>query len=144
FFAGNSLCSTYIAVLFETLGYREFSVNVISKSGTTTETAVAFRLIKKLLEENYAEAAKERIYETMDKADGALKSEADAEVYESFVSPDAVGGRFTVLTPVGLLPIAVSGADIDALMQGAADTMEAYSDADLSKNEAYQYAALRN
>ena len=144
FFAGNSLSSTYISELIETIGDRDFSVNVISKSGTTTETAVAFRIFKKLLEEKYGEAAKERIYATTDKANGALKSEADAEGYESFVIPDAVGGRFTVLTPVGLLPIAVSGADIDALMQGAADAMEAYSDADLSKNEAYQYAALRN
>lgn len=144
FFAGNSLSSTYIAELIETIGDRDFSVNVISKSGTTTETAVAFRIFKKLLEEKYGEAAKERIYATTDKANGALKSEADAEGYETFVIPDAVGGRFTVLTPVGLLPIAVSGADIDALMQGAADAMVEYSDADLAKNEAYQYAALRN
>lgn len=144
FFAGNSLSSTYIAELIEAIGDRDFSVNVISKSGTTTETAVAFRIFKKLLEEKYGEDAKNRIYATTDKANGALKSEADAEGYESFVIPDAVGGRFTVLTPVGLLPIAVSGADIDALMQGAADAMEEYSDADLSKNEAYQYAALRN
>ncbi|RPA61245.1 glucose-6-phosphate isomerase [Aerococcus agrisoli] len=144
FFAGNSLSSTYLAELIEAIGDRDFSVNVISKSGTTTETAVAFRIFKKLLEEKYGEEAKNRIYATTDKANGALKSEADAQGYESFVIPDAVGGRFTVLTPVGLLPIAVSGADIDALMQGAADAMEEYSDADLTKNEAYQYAALRN
>ncbi|OYQ64828.1 glucose-6-phosphate isomerase [Aerococcus sp. 1KP-2016] len=144
FFAGNSLSSTYLAELIEAIGDRDFSVNVISKSGTTTETAVAFRIFKKLLEEKYGEEAKNRIYATTDKANGALKSEADAQGYESFVIPDAVGGRFTVLTPVGLLPIAVSGADIDALMQGAADAMEEYSDADLEKNEAYQYAALRN
>lgn len=144
FYAGNSLSSTYLAELIEAIGDRDFSVNVISKSGTTTETAVAFRIFKKLLEEKYGEEAKNRIYATTDKANGALKSEADAQGYESFVIPDAVGGRFTVLTPVGLLPIAVSGADIDALMQGAADAMEEYSDADLEKNEAYQYAALRN
>lgn len=144
FFAGNSLSSTYLAELIEAIGDRDFSVNVISKSGTTTETAVAFRIFKKLLEEKYGEEAKNRIYATTDKANGALKSEADAQGYESFVIPDAVGGRFTVLTPVGLLPIAVSGADIDALMQGSADAMEEYSDADLEKNEAYQYAALRN
>ncbi|WP_124058115.1 glucose-6-phosphate isomerase [Vaginisenegalia massiliensis] len=145
FFAGNSISSTYLADLLDVIGDRDFSINVISKSGTTTEPAIAFRVLKEKLVAKYgAEEAKKRIYATTDQARGALKQEADAQGYECFVIPDAVGGRFTVLTPVGLLPIAVSGADIDQLMQGAADAMAAYSNPDLSQNQAYQYAALRN
>jgi glucose-6-phosphate isomerase len=145
FFAGNSISSTYLADLIEVIGDRDFSVNVISKSGTTTEPAIAFRVFKELLIKKYGkEEANKRIYATTDRAKGAVKVEADTEGWETFVIPDDVGGRFTVLTPVGLLPIAVSGADIDALMQGAADAREAYSNADLKENEAYQYAALRN
>lgn len=145
FFAGNSISSTYLADLIEVIGDRDFSVNVISKSGTTTEPAIAFRVFKELLIKKYGkEEANKRIYATTDRAKGAVKVEADTEGWETFVIPDDVGGRFTVLTPVGLLPIAVSGADIDALMQGAADAREAYSTPDLNENEAYQYAALRN
>ncbi|SFH94420.1 glucose-6-phosphate isomerase [Pisciglobus halotolerans] len=145
FFAGNSISSTYISHLIEIIGDRDFSVNIISKSGTTTEPAIAFRIFKELLVKKYGkEEAKKRIYATTDKARGALKSEADAEGYESFVIPDDIGGRFSVLTAVGLLPIAVSGADIDALMQGAADASDAYASDKLEENEAYQYAAIRN
>ncbi|MFL2134747.1 glucose-6-phosphate isomerase [Desemzia sp. FAM 24101] len=145
FFAGNSISSTYLNDLVEVIGDRDFSVNMISKSGTTTEPAIAFRVFKELLIKKYGEeGAKERIYATTDKAKGSLKGEADAQGYETFVIPDDVGGRFSVLTAVGLLPIAVSGADIDALMKGAADASEAYSSDKLEENEAYQYAALRN
>ncbi|AYW44587.1 glucose-6-phosphate isomerase [Tetragenococcus koreensis] len=144
-FAGNSISSTYLADLIEMIGDRDFSVNVISKSGTTTEPAIAFRVFKELLINKYGEEeANKRIYATTDRQKGAVKEEVDAQGWESFVIPDDVGGRFTVLTPVGLLPIAVSGADIDALMQGAADARKEYADPDLKKNEAYQYAALRN
>ncbi len=144
-FAGNSISSTYLADLIEMIGDRDFSVNVISKSGTTTEPAIAFRVFKELLINKYGEKeANKRIYATTDRQKGAVKEEADAQGWETFVIPDDVGGRFTVLTPVGLLPIAVSGADIDALMQGAVDARKAYMDPDLKKNEAYQYAALRN
>lgn len=145
FFAGNSISSTYLADLIEVIGDKDFSVNVISKSGTTTEPAIAFRVFKKLLIDKYGEEeAKNRIYATTDKAKGALKSLADAEGYETFVIPDDVGGRFSVLTAVGLLPIAVGGGNIDDLMKGAADAAKEFSNADLSTNEAYQYAALRN
>ncbi|MFT9098314.1 glucose-6-phosphate isomerase [Liquorilactobacillus sp.] len=144
FFAGNSISSSYVHDLLDLVGDRDFSVNVISKSGTTTEPSIAFRVFKAKLVEKYGKAAKERIYATTDRARGALKTEADAEGYETFVIPDDVGGRFSVLTPVGLLPIAASGADVDAIMQGAADASVSYQDADLTKNEAYQYAALRN
>lgn len=145
FFAGNSISSTYLADLIEVIGDRDFSVNVISKSGTTTEPAIAFRVFKELLIKKYGEAeANKRIYATTDRARGAVKTEADAAGWETFVIPDDVGGRFTVLTPVGLLPIAVSGADIDAMMKGAADASAEYASDDLTKNEAYQYAALRN
>ncbi|HIY56711.1 MAG TPA: glucose-6-phosphate isomerase, partial [Candidatus Tetragenococcus pullicola] len=144
-FAGNSISSTYLADLIELVGDRDFSVNVISKSGTTTEPAIAFRVFKEMLIKKYGEEeANKRIYATTDRAKGAVKVEADEANWETFVIPDDVGGRFTVLTPVGLLPIAVSGADIDALMQGAADARVEYTDADLKKNEAYQYAAMRN
>lgn len=145
FFAGNSISGSYLKQLVEFIGDRDFSVNVISKSGTTTEPSIAFRVFKEKLIKKYgAKAASERIYATTDRARGALKTEADAAGYESFVIPDDVGGRFSVLSAVGLLPIAVSGADIDKLMQGAADAREEYSNADLNQNEAYQYAALRN
>ena len=145
FFAGNSISSSYVHDLLDLIGDRDFSVNVISKSGTTTEPSIAFRVFKEKLVEKYGqEGARERIYATTDRARGALKTEADAEGYQTFVIPDDVGGRFSVLTPVGFLPIAVSGADIDKLMAGAAQAREDYADADLEKNEAYQYAALRN
>ena len=127
------------------IGDRDFSVNVISKSGTTTEPSIAFRIFKDMLIKKYGEeGAKSRLYATTDKQRGALKTEADAAGYETFVIPDGVGGRYSVLTAVGLLPIAASGADIDQLMQGAADAQETYTDPDLTKNEAYQYAATRN
>ena len=145
FFAGDSLSSSYLHDLLDIIGDRDFSVNVISKSGTTLEPAMAFRIFKQKLEEKYGkEGARERIYATTDRAKGALKTLADDEGYEEFVVPDDIGGRFSVLTAVGLLPIAAAGVDIDQLMKGAADAREAYADADLKKNEAYQYAAMRN
>lgn len=144
-FAGNSLSSTYLSEVIEVLADRDFSVNVISKSGTTTETAIAFRVFKELLVKKYGkEGARKRIYATTDKARGALREEATKEGYETFIIPDGVGGRFTVLTPVGLLPIAVSGADTDALLAGAHEAMEAYKNPSLTENIAYQYAVLRN
>lgn len=144
-FAGNSISSTYLHDLLDLIGDRDFSINVISKSGTTTEPAIAFRVLKEKLIEKYGEEeAVRRIYATTDKARGALKQEADAQGYQTFVIPDDIGGRFTVLTAVGLLPIAVAGGDIDALMSGAKDAMAEYSHADLTKNEAYQYAVIRN
>lgn len=145
FFAGNNISSTYMAELLEAIEGMDVSVNVISKSGTTTEPAIAFRIFKDYLEKKYGkEEAKGRIYATTDKARGALKSLADAEGYETFVIPDDVGGRYSVLTAVGLLPIAVSGVNIDEMMQGAADAREAYSVEDISKNDCYKYAAARN
>ena len=145
FFAGNNISSTYLEHLLEVVGDRDFSINVISKSGTTTEPAIAFRLFKRLLIEKYGqkEAAK-RIYATTDKEKGALKQLADAEGYETFVVPDDVGGRFSVLTAVGLLPIAVSGADIDRLMEGAAYSRKYCLENDFDNNYALQYVALRN
>ena len=123
---------------------KDVSVNIISKSGTTTEPAIAFRIFRKFLEEKYGkEGARERIYCTTDKARGTLKELADSEGYESFVVPDDVGGRYSVLTAVGLLPIAVAGCDIDALMKGAADARAAYNDADIDNNDCYKYAAAR-
>lgn len=145
FFAGNNISSTYLEHLLEVVGDRDFSINIISKSGTTTEPAIAFRLFKRLLIEKYGEAeAAKRIYATTDKAKGALKSLADAEGYETFVVPDDVGGRFSVLTAVGLLPIAVSGADIDKLMEGAAYSRDFCLTQPFEKNYALQYAAIRN
>lgn len=145
FYAGNSISSTYLAELIEACEDKDISVNVISKSGTTTEPAIAFRIFKEILENKYGkEGAKGRIYATTDKAKGALKTLADAEGYETFVVPDDVGGRFSVLTAVGLLPIAAAGIDIDAMMQGAADSREEYSEPDVDKNMCYQYAAVRN
>ncbi|CAJ1180157.1 Glucose-6-phosphate isomerase [Companilactobacillus paralimentarius] len=145
YFCGNSISPNYIADLLEVIGDRDFSINVISKSGTTTEPSIAFRILKaKLIEKYGVDGAKGRIYATTDRAKGALKTESDAEGYEEFVVPDDIGGRFSVLTAVGLLPIAVAGIDIDKLMEGAAQSREDYSSADLSKNDAYKYAALRN
>ncbi|MCR4727260.1 MAG: glucose-6-phosphate isomerase [Lachnospiraceae bacterium] len=145
YFVGNSISSTYIRHLMDVIGDRDFSINMISKSGTTTEPAIAFRVFKKMLEEKYgkAEAAK-RIYATTDKARGSLKKVADEEGYEEFVVPDDVGGRFSVLTAVGLLPIAVSGADIDKLMEGARSARKNALEADFANNDALKYAAVRN
>lgn len=144
FFAGNSISSTYLADLIELVGDRDFSVNIISKSGTTTEPAIAFRVFRDMLIKKYgAEGAKARIYATTDKAKGALKNSADKEGYETFVIPDDVGGRFSVLTAVGLLPIAAAGVDIDEIMRGAQDAKEAYS-TDFDNNDCYKYAAVRN
>lgn len=145
FFAGNNISSTYLEHLLEVVGDRDFSINIISKSGTTTEPAIAFRLFKRLLIEKYGEKeAAKRIYATTDKAKGALKNLADAEGYETFVVPDDVGGRFSVLTAVGLLPIAVSGADIDKLMKGAAYSRDFCLTQPFEQNYALQYAAIRN
>ena len=144
-FCGNSLSGSYLYDLIEWLGDKDFSINVISKSGTTTEPSVAFRIFKdKLIKKYGKEEAAKRIYATTDRQKGALKTEADAEGYEEFVVPDDIGGRYSVLTAVGLLPIAAAGADIDELMKGAADARADYTDTDLSKATPYQYAALRN
>ena len=144
YFAGNGLSTDALLELIALIGDRDFSVNVISKSGTTTEPAVAFRIFRAMLEEKYGpEGARERIYATTDKARGALKGLADQEGYEEFVVPDDVGGRYSVLTAVGLLPIAAAGLDIDQLMAGAQRAMEALSAPDLD-NPAWQYAAARN
>ena len=143
-FAGNGLSTDALLETISLIGDRDFSVNVISKSGTTTEPAVAFRIFKAMLEEKYGkEGAKERIYATTDKARGALKGLADAEGYEEFVVPDDIGGRFSVLTAVGLLPIAAAGIDIDALMGGAAQAMTEFGKGGLD-NLAWQYAATRD
>ena len=145
YFCGNSISSTYLKHLMDVVGDRDFSINMISKSGTTTEPAIAFRIFKKMLEDKYGqEEAAKRIYATTDKARGALKDLATKEGYESFVVPDDVGGRFSVLTAVGLLPIAVSGADIDKLMEGAASGRKRALENDFEENDALQYAALRN
>lgn len=145
YFVGNSISSTYIKHLMQVIGDRDFSINMISKSGTTTEPAIAFRVFKEMLEKKYgkAEAAK-RIYATTDKARGSLKNLANEEGYESFVVPDDVGGRFSVLTAVGLLPIAVSGADINKLMEGAQAGREQALNAEFGDNDALKYAAVRN
>lgn len=145
YFLGNNISSTYIHDLIEVIGDRDFSVNMISKSGTTTEPGISFRIFKELLEEKYGkEGAAKRIYATTDAHKGALKSLADSEGYEEFVVPDDVGGRFSVLTAVGLLPIAVSGADIDALMKGAAEGRRMATENDFADNDALKYAAVRN
>ncbi len=145
YFVGNSISSTYIRHLMDVIGDRDFSVNMISKSGTTTEPAIAFRVFKEMLEKKYGkEEAAKRIYATTDKAKGSLKNLASEEGYESFVVPDDVGGRFSVLTAVGLLPIAVSGADIDKLMEGAASGRERALNAAFEENDALLYAAARN
>ena len=145
YFAGNSISSTYLKDLIDVIGDRDFSVNVISKSGTTTEPAIAFRVFKELLEKKYGkEGAAGRIYATTDKAKGALKNLATEEGYETFVVPDDVGGRFSVLTAVGLLPIAASGADITKLMEGAAAARKDAVEKDFAENDAMKYAAVRN
>ena len=145
YYAGNNISGTYLAQLIETIGDRDFSVNVISKSGTTTEPAIAFRVMKEILENKYGkEEAAKRIYATTDKAKGALKSLATEEGYETFVVPDDVGGRFSVLTAVGLLPIAVSGADITKLMEGAASGRELALNTPFEENDAVKYAVIRN
>ncbi|BBM48619.1 glucose-6-phosphate isomerase [Leptotrichia wadei] len=145
YFAGTNMSGVYLQHLIEVVGDRDFSVNVISKSGTTTEPAIAFRVFKKILEEKYGkEEAAKRIYATTDKAKGALKTLATAEGYETFVVPDNVGGRFSVLTAVGLLPIAAAGIDIDDLMAGAKDAMNDFANKNMDENQALQYAAVRN
>ena len=145
YFVGNSISSTYIRHLMDVIGDRDFSINMISKSGTTTEPAIAFRVFKEKMEKKYGkEEAAKRIYATTDKAKGSLKNLATEEGYESFVVPDDVGGRFSVLTAVGLLPIAVSGADIDKLMEGAQAGRKAALEAPFEENDAVKYAALRN
>ena len=145
YYTGNSISSTALAELLEICEGRDVSINMISKSGTTTEPAIAFRVFREMLEKKYGkEGAKERIFCTTDKAKGTLKKLADTEGYETFVVPDNVGGRYSVLTAVGLLPIAVAGADVDALMQGAAKAMEELSNPDLKTNDCYKYAAIRN
>ena len=145
YFVGNNISSTYMKHLIDVIGERDFSVNIISKSGTTTEPAIAFRIFKELLENKYGkEGAAKRIYATTDKCRGALKGLATEEGYETFVVPDDVGGRFSVLTAVGLLPIAVSGADIDKLMEGAASGRKLALEAPFEENDALKYAAVRN
>src|SRR5699024_586600 len=144
-FVGHHLSSTYIAELFDLLKGKDFSINVISKSGTTTEPAVAFRIFKKYLEDTYGvEEAKNRIFATTDKEKGALKSSAVKAGYERFTIPDDVGGRYSVLTAVGLLPLAVSGIAIDEIMDGAGQAMTDFKNPELEENPAYQYAAIRN
>ena len=144
YYVGNNINPTYLQEILTICEGKDIAVNVISKSGTTTEPALAFRIFKKLVEEKYGrDGAKDRIFCTTDKARGTLKGLADTEGYETFVIPDDVGGRFSVLTAVGLLPIAVAGCDIDALMKGAANAREAFK-ADFDNNDCYKYAALRN
>lgn len=145
YFLGNSISSTYLKHLMDVVGDRDFSINIISKSGTTTEPAIAFRIFKEKMEAKYGkEEAAKRIYATTDKSRGALKKLSDEEGYQTFVVPDDVGGRFSVLTAVGLLPIAASGADIDKLMEGAASGRKAALELPFEENDAMKYAALRN
>ena len=144
-YAGNNLSNSYLEDLIELIGDRDISVNVISKSGTTTEPAIAFRVFREFLENKYGvKEAKKRIYVTTDAKKGALKQLADEEGYETFVIPDNIGGRFSVLTAVGLLPIAAAGIDIDKIMEGAKFAEEKYSDKNLKYNDCYKYAVLRN
>ena len=144
-YVGNNLSPNYINDLISYIGDKDFSINVISKSGTTTEPAIAFRIFREILENKYGiDEARSRIYATTDKQKGALKTLADNEGYETFVVPDNVGGRYSVLTAVGLLPIAVAGIDIDKLMEGAKIGQERYNDSDLKYNKCYQYAVMRN
>lgn len=145
YFVGNNISGTYVQHLLDLIEGKDISVNVISKSGTTTEPGIAFRIFKKYVEEKYGkEEAKKRIFATTDKEKGALRTLANEEGYETFIIPDDVGGRFSVLTPVGLLPIAVAGIDIDKLMEGAKDGREEYQNEDFESNIAYQYAIVRN
>ena len=144
-YVGNNLSPNYINELIEYIGDKDFSVNVISKSGTTTEPAIAFRIFREILENKYGiDEARSRIYATTDKEKGALKTLAENEGYEQFIVPDNIGGRYSVLTAVGLLPIAVAGIDIDKLMEGARTAQERFDDSDLKYNECYQYAVIRN
>lgn len=144
-YVGNNLSPNYINELIEYIEDKDFSVNVISKSGTTTEPAIAFRIFREILENKYGiDEARSRIYVTTDKEKGALKTLADNEGYEQFVIPNNIGGRYSVLTAVGLLPIATAGIDIDKLMQGAQNAQERYNDSNLKYNECYQYAVVRN
>jgi len=144
-YAGNNMSPRYVLDLIDFIGNKDFSINVISKSGTTTEPAIAFRIFREILENKYGiEEAKKRIYVTTDKEKGALKTLSNEEEYETFVIPNNVGGRYSVLTAVGLLPIAVAGIDIDKLMQGARFAKEKYSDSNIKYNECYQYAVVRN
>ena len=144
-YVGNNLSPNYINELIEYIGDKDFSVNVISKSGTTTEPAVAFRIFREILENKYGiDEARSRIYATTDKVKGALKTLAQNEGYEQFVVPDNIGGRYSVLTAVGLLPIAVAGIDIDKLMIGAKTAQDRYDDSNLKYNECYKYAVVRN
>lgn len=145
FYVGNNISSTYMVDLLDSIQDKDISVNVISKSGTTTEPAIAFRIFKELLEKKYGkDEAVKRIYATTDMSKGALKTLSNAEGYETFVIPDDVGGRFSVLTAVGLLPIAICGINIDELMKGAADARKEYNNVDLKENQCYKYAAVRN
>ncbi len=145
FFVGNSISPNYINELIDCIGDKNISINVISKSGTTTEPAIAFRIFREYLENKYGvDEARERIYITTDKKKGALKQLAEDEDYETFIIPDNVGGRFSVLTPVGLLPIAVAGIDIDKLMEGAKNAQYNYSDESVKYNQCYRYAIARN
>ena len=144
-YVGNNLSSNYVADLIDYIADKDVSINVISKSGTTTEPAIAFRIFREILENKYGiDEARSRIYATTDKEKGALKTLAESEGYEQFVVPDNVGGRYSVLTAVGLLPIAVAGIDIDKLMEGARLAQERYNDSNLKYNECYQYAVVRN
>ena len=144
-YVGNNLSPNYLNDLIEVLGTKDFSVNVISKSGTTTEPAIAFRIFREILENRYGiDEARSRIYVTTDKEKGALKTLANEEGYETFVIPDNVGGRYSVLTAVGLLPIAVAGINIDKLMEGARNAQLKYEDSNLKYNACYQYAVVRN
>ena len=144
-YVGNNLSPNYMNELIEYVANKDFSINVISKSGTTTEPAIAFRVFREILENKYGiDEARSRIYATTDKAKGALKTLADNEGYEEFVVPDNIGGRYSVLTAVGLLPIAVAGIDIDKLMEGARVAQERFDDSNLKYNECYQYAVVRN
>lgn len=145
YFSGNSISSSSLSELIEICKDKDFSVNVISKSGTTTEPAIAFRIFREMLTEKYGkEGAAERIFVTTDKAKGTLKGLADKEGYETFVVPDEVGGRYSVLTAVGLLPIAAAGIDIDALMLGAANARKELMSTDINENDCYKYVAIRN
>lgn len=145
YFVGNHISARYVADLMELIEGKEISLNVISKSGTTTEPAIAFRIFREYMEKRYGrDEARRRIYATTDRAKGALRQLSEEEGYETFVIPDDVGGRYSVLTAVGLLPIAVAGIDIDAMMTGAYDAMEAYRTPTLAQNPSYQYAAIRN
>ena len=142
-YLGNTFSSSYIAQVMKYIEGKSVYVNVISKSGTTTETALAFRILKQFMEDKYGEEASSRIIATTDKARGTLKALAEEQGYETFVIPDDIGGRFSVITPVGVLPMAAAGIDIDAFMKGYADGSGEYSDPDLDKNPAYRYAVAR-